>query len=57
MFQDNFKGFFDGELEEFLDGAKQFEELDTDIQEALKYLISDKKMTLPEIRKFILDPD
>ena len=57
MFQDNFKGFFDGELEEFLDGAKQFEDLDIEIQEALKYLISDKKMTLPEIRKFILDPD
>ena len=57
MFQDNFKGFFDGELEEFLDGAKQFEDLDIEIQEGLKYLISDKKMTLPEIRKFILDPD
>jgi hypothetical protein len=57
MFEENFKGFFDGEIEEFLDGVTKFEDLDIDIQEGLRYLISDKKMTLPEIRKFILDPD
>ena len=56
-FLDQSEGFITQELESFLDGTKKLGDLDKEVQEGLKYLISDKKMTLPEIRKLILDPD
>ena len=56
-FQESFQAFNEQELESFLDGAKQFGDLDKEVQEGLKYLISEKKMDLPQIRKLILDPD
>ena len=49
-FQESFKATNEREFQNFLSGAKQFEELDTEIQEALKYLINDKKMGLSEIK-------
>jgi len=56
-FLDQSEGFLTQELESFLAGTKKLGDLDKEVQEGLKYLISDKKMTLPEIRKLILDPD
>ena len=58
LFEENFKDTIYQELEEFLiDDSIKFEDLDPDIQETLEYLMNDKKMTLPEIRKFIWDLD
>lgn len=56
-FQESFQAFNEQEIESFLDGVTKFEDLDKGLQEGLRYLISDMKMTLPEIRKVILDPD
>ncbi len=57
VFHEQSEGFITQELEDFLDGATKFEDLDKGVQKGLQYLISDKKMTLPQIRKVILDPD
>jgi len=57
IFHEQSESFLTQELEDFIDGSTKFGDLDKELQDGLKYLISEKKMDLPQIKKLILDPD